>query len=295
MFRYVLAGLALGFFVAPLHAKPFEDVFPNAGNAFNPDAIEEMSKLDYKTGKVSVGRDLATFDLGEDYYFLDADDANHVLVELWGNPPYAGTLGMIFPIYATPLDDTWGIEVTYEDIGYVSDEDAENYDYQELLQTMQADISAGNKTRVEQGYEAIELVGWAEKPHYDPVGRKLYWAQELAFDGSDSHTLNYNIRALGRQGVLVINFIADMDRLDDVRDASPDILNMVSFNPGNRYSDFDPSVDTVAAVGIGGLIAGKALTKTGFLAVALVFLKKFWFLALLPLVWLKNVVFKRRN
>ena len=63
---------------------------------------------------------------------------------------------------------------------------------------------------------------------------------------------------------------------------------MTDFTTGNRYEDFKPGVDKVAAYGIGGLIAGDVLAKTGMLAVALLALKKFWFLALVPLVWLKN-------
>jgi uncharacterized membrane-anchored protein len=44
-----------------------------------------------------------------------------------------------------------------------------------------------------------------------------------------------------------------------------------------------PGADKVAAYGIGGLIAGKALTKLGFFALALAFLKKGWILVVLAL------------
>lgn len=39
---------------------------------------------------------------------------------------------------------------------------------------------------------------------------------------------------------------------------------MVSFNQGNRYQEFNPSIDQAAAYGIAGLIAGGILTKAGF-------------------------------
>jgi uncharacterized membrane-anchored protein len=48
---------------------------------------------------------------------------------------------------------------------------------------------------------------------------------------------------------------------------------MVSFNSGNKYSDFDSKTDNVAAWTIGGLIAGKVLAKVGFFAIILKFLK----------------------
>ena len=46
----------------------------------------------------------------------------------------------------------------------------------------------------------------------------------------------------------------------------------INFEEGNRYSDFDPGIDKIAALGIGGLIAGKVLAKAGFFVLIL----KFW-------------------
>jgi len=140
---------------------------------------------------------------------------------------------------------------------------------------MKADTKASNEYRLEQGFGTIELVGWASAPYYDTQAKKLHWAKELKFDGAEANTLNYNVRVLGRKGVLVLNFIADMSQKDTINANVDDVMAMASFEDGSRYSDFDPSVDKVAAYGIGALVAGKVLAKTGFLAVALIFLKKF--------------------
>ena len=45
-------------------------------------------------------------------------------------------------------------------------------------------------------------------------------------------------------------------------------MNIAEFTAGNRYEDFDSNIDEVAAWGIGGLIAGKVLLKTGAVAAA---------------------------
>ncbi len=89
--------------------------------------------------------------------------------------------------------------------------------------------------------------------------------------------------------MLVVNFIAGMDQFDDVKAAVPEVLGMVNFTEDNRYSAFDPKIDTVAAVGIGGLIAGKVMAKTGLLAMGLVLLKKFCVVLPLPLLGLKRL------
>jgi uncharacterized membrane-anchored protein len=87
-----------------------------------------------------------------------------------------------------------------------------------------------------------------------------------------------------------------MDQLDAVRAAAPDLIAMTRFADGNRYADFEPGTDTMAAVGIGGLVAGTvAAAKPGLVVAGLLFLKKGFVLLLIPLAWLRNRVFGRRK
>jgi len=259
-------------------------------------AEEFEASLTYQTGKITLPGGKATLNVPEDYYYLSPQDTKRVLEEAWGNPEGEPMLGMLFPQEYRVLDSaSWGVTIEYAEDGYVSDEDAEDIDYDDLLKEMKSDTAEESEWRLEQGYSSIELVGWAEQPYYDANTHKLYWAKELIFGGNEAHTLNYNVRALGRQGYLVMNFIANMGQLEEVNAARDEVLAMVSFNDGHKYSEFDPDIDKVAAYGIGGLIAGKVLAKTGFLALALVFLKKFWFVILLPLYWLRNKIFGKKE
>ena len=71
---------------------------------------------------------------------------------------------------------------------------------------------------------------------------------------------------------------------------------MTNFNPGYRYSDFDPSVDEVAAYGIAALVAGKVASKAGLFAklgVLLLALKKFWIFIVIAAGALVSRLFKR--
>ena len=287
-----IAAISLSF---PASAKPLNEMFPDISDRYTEEGIALLRDLDFKQGEIEIGDGIGLLTLTEDFYYLEPGDANYVLTELWGNPEDQASLGMIFPADFTPLDDSWGINIGFDDIGYVSDEDAGSYDYDELLQEMRNDTVEANKWRRENSFQTVELVGWAAEPFYDAATRKLYWAKELSFEGEAQNTLNYNIRVLGRRGVLILNFIANMDQLSAVNNDVPRILAMTDFAEGSKYSDFDPSIDTVAAVGIGGLIAGKVMAKTGIFVVALVLLKKFWFLLFLPLLWLKKIFSNRRN
>jgi uncharacterized membrane-anchored protein len=186
---------------------------------------------------------------------------------------------MIFPDGANPVLGAWGAVVSYSPDGYVSDADASSTNYDDLLHQMQQQLDHDNPERQRQGYPAMTLIGWAEPPRYDAHSHKVYWARELAFSDSYLHTLNYDIRVLGRNGVLSVSFIAGMDELQEIKSAAPAVMAIPEFTAGNRYADYQQGTDRRAAYGIAGLIAGGALAavaqKTGLIAIILLAAKKF--------------------
>lgn len=237
-----------------------------------------LASLKPKSGIIQIGSGLATLNVPEEFGYLDAAQSHTLLEKIWGNPPGSDALGMLVPKPFNPVaDDAWAVTIRFEAEGYVKDDDAEKIDYNGLLKTMQEGAREANKERIEQGYPPVELVGWATPPRYDRNAKKLYWARELKFGGSTEHTLNYNIRILGRRGYLVLNAIGGMGQLKTIEAASPKLLGMVDFNAGHRYADFNASSDKVAEYGLAGLVAGGVAAKLGFfkwLWVALLSMKK---------------------
>lgn len=242
-------------------------------------ADELVASLQYQHGKIVLHGGLATLNIPQNFAFLDEKGANTVLADLWGNPPDKSVLGLIVPKDFNPLEgQAWVVAISYDESGYVSDTDADKIDYKKLLSEMQTESVEANKARAEAGYPPVQLVGWAATPHYDAATHKLYWAKELEFGEDKEHTLNYNIRALGRRGVLVLNAIAGMNQLPEIEKAMPEVLSMVEFQEGHRYVDFDPSIDKAAGYGLAALVAGGVLAKTGFfkgLLIAILAGKKF--------------------
>ncbi|MCG6147401.1 DUF2167 domain-containing protein [Leptospira levettii] len=238
------------------------------------DILKKVNDLKYQTGTVTIGDKLATIKVPKGFKYLDAKQSQFVLHEVWGNPLNEGILGMLFKSDQTPISDnfTYALTYSFSEDGYVSDSDANEINYDDLLKSMKEDISEGNEDRKKEGYPTMELVGWANKPYYDSSAKKLHWAKELQFEGDSVNTLNYNIRILGRKGILELNAISDIEKLKLVQSDIPAILASTEFNDGEKYSDYSPGVDKMAAYGIGGLIAGKVLAKAGFFAL----LVKFW-------------------
>jgi len=269
---------------------------PAAGEEIEPETLTRindfLAELTPRTGEISIKAANATLMVPETHYFFDAADARRVLEDAWGNPPSEETLGMIFPAGQTPFDDTvWGATVSYTADGYVSDEEASKINYDNLLKDLKRSTKETNGWRTENGYESIELVGWAEPPSYDAQTNKMYWAKELAFSGSDLNTLNYDIRVLGRRGVLELRFVANIDQLTEIRETAPAVLQMANFDAGSTYAEYQPGVDKKAAYGIAGLVGGAALAKKlGLFGIILAFGKKFAVLILAGLAGLAGAV-----
>jgi uncharacterized membrane-anchored protein len=192
----------------------------------------------------------------------------------------------------------WAVVISYQEDGHVSDKDANKIDYDDLLETMQASTRKRNKQREAQGFKPVTLVGWAAPPYYDSDAKKLYWAKELKIGQEENHTLNYNVRILGRKGVLVMNAVSAMDQLPMIKDRMEQVIAFADFNDGYRYSDFNPGVDKMAAYGIAALIGGKMALKAGLLAKLgglLVAFKKIIIIGFMAVAGFFSKLFKRRK
>jgi len=233
-----------------------------AGEADGKDPGAEIdAKLPWQIGDIAVSEGAATLHMGEQFRFLDAEWARRVLVDLWHNPPSSadGVQGMIFPAGSGPAtENSWGVVLTYDRDGWISDEGAAEINYDELLAGMQKGIAQANEERKQKGFQTIELKGWAEAPHYDASSHKLYWAKRVSFEGEGFDTLNYDIRVLGRHGVLVLSAISRADQLESVKGDMEKLLPLVEFNEGHRYADYVPGQDKVAEYGLAALVAGGA-------------------------------------
>lgn len=270
---------------------------------FLNEMVEFEQSLKYENGTITLKDGIAQIIVPEGFKYLNAADSDKILTDIWGNPPSKGdekSLGLLVPEAFTIMNDSvFAINITYAKDGFIMDDDAKNINYDDLLKDMQSSEKEVNKLREKEGYPAIHLVGWASPPFYDAENKKLHWAQELKFGDYEERTLNYNIRILGRRGFLELNAIGGMEVLPAVKANIDPILSSVEFSEGHRYADFNPDLDKVAAYGIGGLIAGKVLLKTGIIAKFLLIFAKFWKIILLggvgALAGLKSFFFKSKE
>jgi uncharacterized membrane-anchored protein len=245
-------------------------------DAISHHADSILQTFNFQSGTIPVGT-VAEVTVPPGFKYLSAHDAQTVLTSFWNNPPDADVLGMLVPEDVDFFDpSSWAITYSYDEDGHVNDDDAKSINYTDLLKEMQDATIEANKERVKEGYSSIALTGWAQEPYYDKTSHKMHWAKKLKVDNDTAATLNYNIRMLGRKGVLVMNVIAGMDNFSTVKSNMNTLLTSTNFTSGNRYGDFNDKIDKVAEYGIGGLVAGAVLVKTGLLAKLGLILVKAW-------------------
>jgi len=259
------AGLALFTLFAPGSPAFAADAPAPAGPEAEAPA-RATRQFKYRTGEIELPNKVARLHLGEKYHYLDPAETEKLLVA-WGNEPGSETQGAIIPGDVDPMtNEGWAVVLTYVTDGHVDDSDAAKIDYDDLLKDMKEASEEHNKERAKAGYKAVHLIGWAEKPRYDAASKKLYWAKEFQFEGSEARTLNYDVRVLGREGVLSMNAVAGMDQLPQIRADMQSLIAVAEFNDGHRYAEFNSKTDRMAEYGLGGLIAAGVAAKLGLFA-----------------------------
>jgi uncharacterized membrane-anchored protein len=173
-------------------------------------------------------------------------------------------------IVGTGANDRWMVVVRNYRDGYIKDDDAKNWNADDLLRSLQENNSELNKQRVVRGLHENEILGWVEKPAYDATTHRLVWSllsRLKAEPGTIETGINYNTYALGRAGYLSLNLLTAASRIEADKAVAQQLLSATTYRPGKGYTDFNAATDRVAAYGLTALIGGVAVAKKlGWLA-----------------------------
>jgi uncharacterized membrane-anchored protein len=156
---------------------------------------------------------------------------------------------------------------TFDDMGYVKDDERDELDADAMLKSMQEGTKQGNEERSERGWATLTLVGWDQPPFYDTRTNNLTWATRLRASDADSDGLNHSVRLLGRGGVMSVDLVMGPDEKAAALPVLDEIVAGFTYLPGQRYAEWRTG-DKVAAVGLTGLVVGGAgaiAAKTGLL------------------------------
>lgn len=203
----------------------------------------------------------------EGFFFGDADGARRWL-EANENPTSGDELGILTSLDPEPPPSKrFTVLFSFEDTGYVKDEDRDELDADALMESMKAGNAAGNELRKERGWETVELVGWKREPFYDARTNNLTWATLLRAPSGGEY-LNWSLRVLGRNGVMHVNLVTAPDTIDAALPEFEKFIDSFEYLDGQRYAQFTTG-DKVAEYGLAALVLGggaAVAAKTGLLS-----------------------------
>ncbi len=191
----------------------------------------------------------AEIKIPEGFVFAGAKDTKK-LMEAMENPVGGTELG-----FFSPRDGKWFLVFEFDKSGYVKDDEKDKLDADAILKSLKKGNEQGNVERKKRGWGAVNLVGWEKPPAYNPETNNLEWAVRLESDGGPG--VNYNIRMLGREGVMTITLVGDPQELVRVQPQTRELLAGYNFVQGQRYAEYRKG-DKMAAYGLSALVVGGA-------------------------------------
>lgn len=201
----------------------------------------------------------ASLQLPADHLFVPMPAAAR-LIRAMGNTPDPHLVGIVFP----PRQDNWMTVIQFESSGHILDDDARDWNVDQLLRSVSDGTEQGNEERRRFGFPEIQVLGWAEKPRYDEANHRLVWAVAARDKGAPATSdqgVNYNTYVLGRDGYFKLNFVTDLKDLRAQIPAADAIVAALRYDEGKRYTDFNRATDRVADFGVAALVAGVAAKK----------------------------------
>jgi len=212
-------------------------------------------------GIFALGDNLAKISINDEYAFLNGNDTKE-LMDSMGNPPSDSEVGLIVPRVNPP---PWFLVFEYFPVGYIRDDEKDRLDSDAILKSIRKGTEQANELRKEKGFPSLNVLGWQEKPHYDPESHNLVWA--MLAESQGEKVINYNVRVLGRGGYMSVVLVTDPNTLEASRQQLAGVLSGFSYLQGNRYAEYTQG-DRLAKIGLTALVAGGAATvaaKTGIL------------------------------
>lgn len=184
-------------------------------------------------------------------------------------------------------DTSSEIIFSYNPTGYIRIDDWSDVDPDAMLKAIQANDESANAQRRAKGLAALHTRRWLERPTLHADTNTVSWIIEGGDDQND-RTINAVALKLGRYGFERIVWVTDPQNFNvGSNDLAAAIANH-QFDHSYRYADYQPDKDRAAEYGVAGLVAGVLgvkVAKAVGAGAAIVALKKFGVLLVLPLVY----------
>lgn len=227
-------------------------------------------------------RDEAVLQMPAKFAYIPAAESRRLLKAM-GNQPGDNLLGLIVSDsggeeIAEEDEANWIVVMEYVDSGHIKEDDAKEWNAEDLLKSLREGTEQGNEERRKLGMSELQVLRWIEPPTYAADTHRLVWSaatKAKSEPGDAPRGVNYNTYALGREGYVSLNLVTDYESIEKDKAVARQLLAALQFKDGRRYTDFTESTDRIAEYGLAALVGGIAAKKLGLLAVIAAFAVKF--------------------
>ena len=252
---------------------------------------EKIATLDWKNFeknefRVSVPGSNGNIKIDKEEIFLVGNDVNQYAWWTWG---YGDSTPMF--IKHTNRDQ---IFIQYIDDGFIKIDDWKDVDTNTMIKEMNDEAKTWVEDSKAKNIDYVTNLSWVMKPELDKQKNMVYYAYKVEWS-NDTVTLESKSLVLGRSGHAEITFVTSYKEnasLKVISKSNKDKASTFKFESEKTYSEYKTG-DKVAAVGIGALLAatlGVKALKPGLLITLGILLKKFWFIILLPFIFIGKLI-----
>ena len=193
-------------------------------------------------------------------YMFTGRQGTQTLMQLYGNLLTQWEQGYIEP---EDENEGWFVVFEYEESGHIKDDEKSDLDADAVMESFKEGDKVSNEERKSMGLPALNTVGWLVPPYYNDKTHNLEWALLLESEGQQN--VNYNVRLLGREGIMHVTVVTGTEEFEDVRAKIPAILESFAFNPGRTYAEYQEG-DKLADYGLMAMLGVGAAVGVGFFA-----------------------------
>jgi uncharacterized membrane-anchored protein len=176
---------------------------------------------------VSLGAQ-AELRLPQGYVWADPAETKRFLTAS-GNPPSGQELAIIGPV-----DISWFAVFSfdgYDTMGFVR---GSTPDVEAIISALRRGNEEANAERGKQGQTTLDLVDWAERPHFDPISKNLEWSLHTVESGG-RQVANFFTFYLGRDGVMSVELVTNPKSLPRDQAVLKGLLRGFRFLPGRAH------------------------------------------------------------
>jgi uncharacterized membrane-anchored protein len=136
--------------------------------------------------------DQAVLKLPAGYFFVPKAEGARALRALGNVIDDASFVGLVV---GTRQADQWIVVIRHIKDGYIKEDDAKNWNADDLLKNIREGVEEANKDRAARGFPEMQVVGWIEPPTYDTTSHRLVWSM-LGKDKGQADDAPKNVKYL---------------------------------------------------------------------------------------------------